>query len=234
MAATLRLLSAGSIRRGVTGVIGLVEDAGHARVSADFTSAPKVKARVLAGEQADVIIASTSALDALEENSRIVSASRAVVGRTGMAIAVREGTVMPDLSTKAAFRQAMLESDLVIYNQGSSGIHAASLIDRLDLRQALGSRIRIAQNGAEMFELITSTPGRAVGLANITNILDQIAKGAPVALAALLPDEIQNVTTYEVAVAAGAEHPALAEVFVRMFASAEGRKQLAIAGVQQD
>lgn len=231
MTATLRLLSAGSIRRSVTSVIEMFEGMHDVRVDADFTSAPKVRTRILSGEQADVVIASASALDVLAKESKIVLASRAVVGRTGMAVAMRKGVTVPDLSGTEAFRRAMLEVDLLAYNEGSSGIHAAAIINQLGLREPLGSKIRVVQNGAEMFGLITSMPGKVVGLANITNILDQIDKGANVALAALLPDEIQNVTSYEVAVAAGSRQSALAAIFVGMFATPEGKKRLAAAGL---
>ncbi len=231
MANTLHLLSAGSIRRGVTSVIEMFEDMYGTRVEADFTSAPKVRIRVLAGEQADVVIASAGALDALAKESKIISASRAVVGRTEMAVAMRKGVTVPDLSDREAFRRAMLEVDLLIYNEGSSGIHAAVIVDQLGLRDVPGLKIRVAQNGAEMFGLIAKMPGKVVGLANITNILDQIVAGAPVVLAALFPDEIQNVTSYEVAVAAGSQQAALAGTFVSMFVTAEGKKRLAAAGL---
>ncbi|OGA50447.1 MAG: hypothetical protein A3G24_19375 [Betaproteobacteria bacterium RIFCSPLOWO2_12_FULL_62_13] len=45
MSAALRLLSAGSIRRGVTGVIEMFERATGIRVEADFTSAPMPRTR---------------------------------------------------------------------------------------------------------------------------------------------------------------------------------------------
>lgn len=215
----------------MTSVIELFERSGETRVDADFTSAPKVQARILAGELADVVIASNKALNALEKESRILSTGRTVIGRTGMAVAMRKGATIPDLSSTEAFRRAMLEVDLLAYNQGSSGIHAAAVLDQLGLRELLGSKIHVVQNGAEMFELITSLPGRVVGLANITNILDQIAKGAPVALAAPLPGDLQHVTTYEAAVATSSTQAALSTRFVSMFATAKGRRRLASAGV---
>jgi molybdate transport system substrate-binding protein len=232
MPAPLRLLSAGSIRRGVTSIIQLFERRSGASVDADFSSAPKVRARLMADEAADVIIASAEALDVLAGAGKIRSDSRTLIGRTGMAVAAREGAVVSDLTTKTTFRQTMLAADLIAYNQGSSGLHAAALIDALGLREPLGEKIRVVQNGAEMFRLITMTPGRIYGLANITNIVDEIDKGSPVMLAALLPAEIQNVTTYEAAVASASLQPALADDFVNLFASDEGRKQLAAAGLE--
>lgn len=233
MTAALRLLSAGSIRRGVTGVIAMFERATGVRVEADFTSAPKVQARVLANERADVVIASASVIDRLTNESRVLSGSRDVVGRTAMAVAARIEVTLPDLSSTGAFREAMLNVDLLAYNRGTSGIHAAMVLDRLELREPLGSRIREVQNGAEMFGLITSMPGVVVGLANITNIRDQIANGVPVKLAGLLPPELQKVTLYEVVVAAGANEAVRPHDFVKMFSTEQGKQTLASAGVGQ-
>jgi ABC-type molybdate transport system substrate-binding protein len=229
----LSVLSAGAVRRGVTGVIRMFDNANNVKITVQFTSAPKVRARVLAGEQADVVIASASALDALEKEGRIVASSRTLVGRTGMAVALRMGKTIADFSSKESFRRAMLDVDILAYNQGSSGAHAAVIVDQLGLRQALGSKVCIVQNGAEMFELITTNPGMVVGLANVSNILDQIEKGLPVMLAGHFPDELQNVTTYQAAVVVGAGNPALSEAFVRTFVSVDGSKMLAETGLDQ-
>lgn len=231
MSQSLRLLSAGSIRRGVTCIIGMFERDCGTSVDADFSSAPKVRARLMADESADVVIASAEALDVLANAGKIRSDSRTLIGRTGMAVAVRRGAVVPDLSDKTAFRQAMLDADLVIYNQGSSGLHAAALIDALGLREFLGKKIRVVQNGAEMFGLITAMQGRIYGLANITNIVDEVDKSPAVMLAALLPAEIQGVTTYEAAIVTSSPQQELAGAFVRLFAVDEGRKQLAASGI---
>jgi len=230
----LRLLSAGSIRRSVTAVIGMFESTHDVSVDADFSSAPKVRSRLMAGEPADAVIASAEALDALAAGGRVVGGSRTLIGRTGMAVAVHRDAAVPDLSCTAAFRQAMLEADVVAYNQGSSGLHAAQLLDALGLREALGLKVRVVGNGAEMFALIRSAPGRVYGLANVTNIRDGIEAGEPVRLAALLPEDIQGVTIYEAAVVSGCAQPELAGIFVNLFSSAAGKRRVAAAGVTTD
>jgi len=231
MTMTLRLLSAGSIRRGVTAIMELFEQTERVRVDALFSSAPKVRSRVLAGEPADVVIASASALDTLAEQSKIDTASRIAIGRTTMAVAIRKDRPVPDLSNVDAFRHALLAADKVLYNQGSSGAYANEIIDRLGLRAPLGPKFCVVENGAEMFGLITSSPGMILGLAHVTNIVDQIAKGEPVVMAGRFPKEIQHVTQYDVAVAATATHQELAAAFVRTFAAEEGRARLIASGI---
>src|SRR5687768_17381193 len=84
--ATVTVISAGAIRASVTKIAQLFTRDTGKRVATDFAPAPKVRDRVLAGEVADVVIASAGALDKLAAAAKIVAATRAVVGRTGMAV----------------------------------------------------------------------------------------------------------------------------------------------------
>jgi len=230
MSATVKVLSAGSVRRGVTEIAQRYESASGARVEMDFSSAPKVRARVQEGERVDVVIASSVALDALKQESKITG-PRATLGRSRMVVMIRKGAAAPDLSSTAAFVNALVDADFVLNNQGSSGIYAEDLIDRLDLRGKLGEKFRTVQNGNEMVEILESHAGRALGLAQISNLIDQVGRGKSVELAGFFPDEIQNGTLYQAAVAAGSAAAKLAEGLVRAFESAEARKLLAASGL---
>ncbi len=230
MAATLKVLSAGAVRQGVTAVAKNFERVSGAGFAMDFSSAPKVKARALAGEQADVLIASSTALDALAQEKKIVG-SRATLGRSKMVVVMRKGATAPDLSTAAAFRKAMLDAEFVLNNQGSSGIYAEELIDRLALREAMGTKFRTVQNGAEMVDILASHKGNAIGLAQISNLIDHVGRGAAIELAGFFPEEIQNGTLYQAVISANSRDLGLAERFVREFSSAESKKLLAASGL---
>lgn len=230
MAAAVKVLSAGAVRRGVTEVAQRYESASGVRVEMDFSSAPKVRARVAAGERADVVIASSVALDALAQESRITG-DRATLGRSRMVVMIRKGAAAPDLSSTQAFVKALVDADFVLNNQGSSGIYAEKLIDRLALRAKLGDRFRTVQNGNEMVQILESHAGHALGLAQISNLIDQVGRGRSVELAGFFPDEIQNGTLYQAALASGSAEVEPAAGLVRAFESAEARKLLAASGL---
>lgn len=232
MTATLRLLSAGSIRRGVSAVIALFEQSSGARVEVAFTSAPKVRQRLLAGESWDVAIASTEALDAVAADGGLDVSTRIRVGSTAMAVAMRTGLPVPDLSTVEAFTVAMRGAHGVACNEGSSGLHALQVIEQLGLRDRPGPEIFVCASGAEVFERIATSAWTVYGLVNVTNIADQVSAGAPVRLAAPLPEGLQNVTTYESAVVAGCAESVLAARFVSMFSTVPARRALSDAGVE--
>ena len=230
----ITLLSAGAIRRSVTKIVHLFEsDKRHGgTVSLYFAPAPEIRARVLEGGTVDAVVASAGTLSALESASKIIPASRTVIGHSGMAVMTRKDTAELDLSSPAMFKQAMLNADMLVYNKGSSGEYAAALIDKLNLRAAIEAKIHIAERGSDMIEMVESLPGQVLGLAQLTNILDQIEKGVSVSLGGLFPDEIQKVTTYEIAVSTACRNTSLADAFVRTFASAEAAKLLITAGLR--
>jgi molybdate transport system substrate-binding protein len=230
--ATLRLLSAGSIRRGVSEVIALFEQASGARVEVVFTSAPKVRQRLLAGERWDVALASTAALDALAAGGCLDTSTRIRVGSTPMAVAMRTGLPVPDLSTIAAFTAAMRAAHGVACNEGSSGLHALQVIERLGLRDRPGPEIFVCASGAEVFQRVAASDDAVYGLVNVTNIADAVASGAPVRLAALLPAGLQNVTTYGAAVVSGCAEAVLGARFVAIFATPPVRRLFSDAGVE--
>lgn len=149
-----------------------------------------------------------------------------------MAVMIRKDTAELDLSSPAMFKQAMLNADMLVYNKGSSGEYAAALIDKLNLRAAMEAKIHIAERGSDMIEMVESLPGQVLGLAQLTNILDQIEKGVAVKIGGLFPDEIQKVTTYEIAVSTDCRNTALADGLVRTLASEEANKLLRAAGLR--
>ena len=69
----------------------------------------------------------------------------------------------------------------------------------------------------------------AVGLAQISELMVMIDKGCAVRLAAPLPDDIQNLTHYDVAAIRGA--PAAATALAHRLASPEARKIFAETGI---
>ena len=185
----------------------------------------------MADEVVDVVVASDAALDALAIDYKIAPQSRTLVGRSRMAVVMRKGADAPDLTDIEKFRRALAEADTLVYNEGSSGAYAALIVERLGLREQMEDRIRVVASGAQMVEAITSSPDRVLGLAQATNVLDNVAQAVPVELAGFFPDEIQNVTTYEAAVSESSENPEAAAALVRAFESEDAKKLLAAAGL---
>ena len=225
---TLKILSAGAVKRGVTRVAAAFEnDSGH-KVEIEFTPVPEVRRRMAAGETADLVVASPGVLDQLAALGRIDAASRGFLGRSRVGVVIHTDAPQPTLADTAAVKTLLLGASHVVRNEGSSGVYAEKLFGKLGLAAA-GANIVVVKTGSDIMRYVADHPSRAVGLAQISELMVMIDKGCAVRLAAPLPDEIQNMTHYDAAAITGA--PAAAAELARRLASAEAKKIFAETGI---
>lgn len=195
----LKVLSAGAVKGGVAKIAAEFERSTGTRVAIDFAPAPDVRDRILAGEAADVVILAQKMMDDIAQHGKILPDSRALLGSSRMGVAVHANAPTPDLSDTAAFKKLLQGATQVIYNKASSGLYAAKLLEKLGLKSGLSSRIVVVDSGAAIMESVAAQAPGAVGLAQMSEIMVLVNKGCAVKLAAPLPDEIQNVTSYDAA-----------------------------------
>lgn len=228
---TLKVLSAGAVKRGVAQIAAEFERASGTRVNIVFETAPEVRKRIAAGETADVVILPSAMMDELAKQEKIVADGRALMGRSSMGVAVHADAAACDLADTAAFKRLVLGATAVIFNKASSGLYAAKLLEKLGLAAALGSRIVIVDSGAAIMEYVAEHPPAAVGLAQISEIMVLIDKGCAVKLAAPLPKEIQNVTSYDAAAATASKMQNAARALARALTSPDAKKVFANTGI---
>ena len=226
---TLKILSAGAVKRGVARIAAAFEKDTGARVDIEFTPAPEVRKRVAAGETADVLVATPAVLDELAAQNRIDPASRGFLGRSRMGVVIHADAPALAIPDTGSFKRLLLGASHVVRNEASSGIYSEKLLDKLGLTAQLGSKIVVVKTGSAIMEYVADHPAQAVGLAQISELMVMMDKGCKVRLAAPLPDEIQNMTSYDAAAMAGA--PAAATELARRLASAGAKKIFAETGI---
>ena len=86
-------------------------------------------------------------------------------------------------------------------------------------------------SGAAIMEAVASRPPGAVGLAQISEVMVMIDKGCTVRLAAPLPDEIQNMTSYDAAASTASKAPAAARSLAGSLTSDAAKKIIAATGI---
>lgn len=225
---TLKVLSAGAVKRGVSRIAEEFGRATGATVTVEFAPVPEVRKRIAAGEAADVIIATPAAMDEFVAQGKIISDSRGFVGRSRMGVVIHADEAMPAIRDTASFTKVLRGATAVVHNEASSGLYAAKLVEKLGLTKELASRIVVVKGGAAVMEYVAAHPG-AVGLAQISELMVLIDKGCAVKLAAPLPDDIQNMTHYDAAAVSGA--PATAIELARRLASVDAKKIFAETGI---
>jgi molybdate transport system substrate-binding protein len=227
----LKVLSAGAVKRGVAQIAKEFERESGNKVTVEFATAPEIRQRVAVGETADVIVAPPAVMDDIAKQGKIVTESRGFVGRSRMGVVVHAQAAAPWLGDTAAFKRALLGATAVVHNKASSGIYAAKLLEKLGLKEALGSKIVVVETGSAIMEAVAARPPGAIGLAQISEVMVMIDKGCAVKLAAPLPDEIQNVTRYDAAATSASKAPDAARALARSLASDAAKKVFAATGI---
>jgi len=204
------------------------KQSGH-DVSLDFGTVGALERKIAAGETADVMILSQSAMGKLKEAGVIDGGTQADVARTSIGVAVRAGVPVPDIGTAEAFRRLLLNATAIAFSDpavgGSAGVYLAGLFDRMGLGETIKRKGMPQSSGAEVARRVAE--GRAeVGL----TLIGEIVPIAGVRIAGPLPAPIDNDTTYSAAVAAASEERSMALDFIAALTTPATRKVWQAAG----
>lgn len=225
----LKVLSAGAVKRGVARVAAVFEQESGVQVAIEFAPVPEVRRRIGGGEAADVVVATPAVLDELAAQHKIAAGSRGFIGRSRVGIVIHADAPGPVVTDIESFKKLLLDASHVVRNEASSGLYVEKLLDRLALTEALRAKLIVTRTGSAIMQAVADHPLRAVGLAQISELMVMIDKGCRVRLAAPLPDAIQNMTRYDAAATPGA--PAAAAALAQRLASAEAKRIFAETGI---
>ena len=229
--ATIKVMSAGAVQSMVTALGAEFERATGHKLDLHFGTAGALRARFEGGEVPDLLILSATFMAALDKDGVFVAGSRTDLGRTVTGVAIKEGTTPPDISTPAAFKQALLAARGVSYTDpkagGSSGNFFAGLLERLGIADAVNKKAVLGKRGYEVAQAVAD--GRAeIGTTFISEILT--VKG--VTVLGPLPGELHNVNTYTAAIPAGSSEKEAAASLLRAFTNPANAPRWVAAGLE--
>lgn len=226
MPVTIKILSAGAVKPGLTKVIEAFQKKTGQKINISFATAPAIVERIGNGESFDIVIAPPQVLDELANSRKVSRTEHITVGSIGIGVLVRNGAPLPQIATVDDFKQSLLSAESLIYNQASTGIYLDALFDRLggDLK----AKSKRYADFAAVLEHVSKGSGREIGFGATTVIIENKTNG--IQFAGPLPEEIQNYTTY-VAVAMTGDSNKSAQEFACHLASAASRDLLAAAGL---
>jgi molybdate transport system substrate-binding protein len=157
-AADIKVISAGAVRALIAGMIDdYSKQTGH---KFDFTTGPTGFLRnvIATGQHADLIIASAPLMGELEKTGKLTPGSRNDLGRVGMAVVIREGAPVPDVSTPEALKQLLLKASSIAYTDpklgGTTVIHLMKLADRFGITEAVVKKGVLATGGDDASEKV--------------------------------------------------------------------------------
>jgi molybdate transport system substrate-binding protein len=231
----LRILSAGAMHPIIDELRGTLQHIAGKPVAVEFTNSGGVKARVRAGELADVVLTTAAAIDDLRRHDKILPDTATAVARSSIGVAVRAGAARPDIGSVESFKRTLRDaSSIAIADPATgspSGNHLVGVFEQLGMTAELRGKIKRVGGGASGVVVVGDVvaSGQAeIGLQQIAEIL-----GVPgLDLVGEIPPELQHVTVFSAAVAATATDVPSARRLVAFLASPQAAAVIEARGMR--
>ncbi len=228
----MNVLSAGAVQRGLEAAVEAFEKETGQKLSLTFATAPAIRSKVEdQGLLFDVLIAPLEGIREFEQKRLVSAGSSAVIGKVKAGVVVRQGDWQPDISTAQALKEELVACDSIVYTQGSSGVFAEELIQRLGIGEVVTAKTtRLADAGAVMKFLAGAKAARAIGFGQVTAIVLHADQG--VKLVGPLPREVEIITTYAAGIPTRTEAPELAQRFLKFLITPATKAAFKASGVK--
>ena len=178
------------------------------------TTPGAIPVRLARGESADVVIMVRSALDELAKRGTVVKGSQVDLARSQIGMAVRAGAELPDISSVAAFRSALLRAHSVAYSDSASGVYVAStLFKRLGIEKEMAAKAR--QIPAEPVGLVVARGEAEIGFQQMSELLPIPG----ITIVGPIPDEVQGITLFSAGIVASSTAHETGSALIRYLAS---------------
>jgi len=229
-AAEIKVLTAGAFKPVVAALAPEFERLSGHRLVIENDTAGALQKRIAGGEAFDVAVLTSAAVQPLTLGGKLAAGTSLRLARVAIGVAVKRGAPLPDISSVAAFQQALLAARAVAYIDpaagGSSGIYLAELFEKMGIAAQIKAKAVLVPGGLVAQKVISGEADLA--LHQISEIL--AVPGA--ALVGPIPAEIQNYTVYVGALSAGARDAVAAQAFLTLLGSAAAQAVLTEKGME--
>lgn len=170
--------------------------------------------RVAAGEALDFVVLAQGAIDALARDGHVDPASRLVLARASMAMAVAADRDVPAIDTPEAVRDAVLGAERIAYSTGPSGQHLLGLLARWGIADRVAPHLVQAPPGVSVASLL-ARGGATIGFQQASELVDVPG----IRLVGVLPAAIAATTAFAGAVCSASPQPSRARSALAYLAS---------------
>lgn len=214
MSTALSIISSMATRQVLNDLAAQYTQASGQAVTVESVGGVDAARRVQAGEAFDLVMLASNALEQLIAAGKVVAGSRVDLVRSGVAVAVRAGAPMPDLSSEAAVRQTVLQARSLSYSTGPSGVALQKMFERWGIADQIRDRIVQAPPGVPVGSLVAEGQVE-LGFQQLSELLN--LKG--ITIAGPLPPEIQILTVFSGGLSASSRQPEAVRAMLAYMAS---------------
>ncbi|MBU3723927.1 MAG: ABC transporter substrate-binding protein [Burkholderiaceae bacterium] len=158
--------------------------------------------RVQLGEHFDLVFLASDALAKLQAQGHIMSGTIKALMRSDVAVAVSRGRPLPDISTEAALKSAVLSADSIGYSTGPSGTALLALFERWGILQRIQVKLMQAPPGVPVAQMVANGQV-ALGFQQRSELLHVPG----ITIVGPLPSAVQIETIFSGAIAARCADP---------------------------
>ena len=231
MADTIKIMSAGAVKVMVVALAADFERERGIKLDLNFGTAGAQGDKVKAGEATDLVMISESGIASLDKAGLLKAGSIRDLASTVTGVIVRDGAPRPDISTPAAFKQALLDAPSVAWTDpkagGSGGIMFAGLLEKLGIAEAINKKAVLCKGGFDVATTIAE--GRA---AFGTTLISEALPVKGLAILGPLPGELNFKNTYTAAIHAGSTKTQAAQAFLDFLTAPATRPRWTAAGME--
>jgi molybdate transport system substrate-binding protein len=223
----MRVLCTNGVKAVTAELMPAVERSTGLFVDVDYASTNMLMDKIAGGESGDLAVLSAEAIDSLIAKGVVQEGSRTDLAKSFIGVAVRRGTVAPDISTVDALKAALVAAKSVMYSKtGISGVYMPKLLEKLGIATLIAPKAKNPSYG---------TVGEALARGEAELALQQVSELMPVPgikVIGPLPAEVQLVTVFSAGIFASAAEPRAARMLVAELTSNTARSLYSAKGLE--
>jgi len=211
----IKIISSMATRQVLAEMAAQWQSASGTQVNIESVGGVDAAKRVQAGEAFDGVVLASDAIEKLAASACVLAGSRVDLMRSSVAVAVKAGTPLPDITTEAALRSAIEAAPTIGYSTGPSGVALVKLFEKWGMQDILQARIVQAPPGIPVGALVARGEV-ALGFQQLSELmhLDGIT------VVGTLPEAVAITTVFSAATcAASNQYETVAKLFAFMAAA---------------
>ena len=201
-AAEIRVVRSPGFREAYNELLPGFEKTTGNKVTTNWGGVTEVAQRVANGETADIVILPIAQVDDLIARGKLIAATRVVVAKSGVGVAVKSGAPKIDLSSGDALRTALLAAKVIAWSTGPSGTHMADLVKKWGIADRLKGKVVISPADTPV-GIVVARGGADIGFQQVSELIH--VKG--IDYLGPLPADVQETTVFAAAVHKDARSP---------------------------
>jgi molybdate transport system substrate-binding protein len=191
------------------------------------TTVNAIPVRLERGEPVDVLIMVGYALGDLIKQGKVIADSRVDLTKSLIGIAVKAGSLKPDISSPDAVKRALLSAKSIAYSDSASGVYVST---------EMFAKLGVADEMKDKARKIPATPvGEIVAHGDAEIGFQQISELKPVQgidIVGPLPDELQKIKVFSAGIATVSKEPEAGRALIKFLASPAARDAIIKSGME--